>query len=307
MGIVKLFLRHFSVWRTAWQIETVHAVPTPRGKAVEFLPAVLEIQDAPPSPIGRSILWTIVVLFLTVVGWSGLGWIDIVAIAPGKIIPSGHSKTIQPFETGVVAAIYVQDGQVVKKGQILIELDATQNRADRDRSTNEYRAALVDVARLRALIAGQATFLPPPEADQAYGALQQQFLRDQLAEYEARLEASFQLIEQRNAAIDSTRENIRRLEETVPMEAERAAAYKKLFDQQYVSKMDYLQFEQQRIDKAQELAGQKGKLRQDRAALAEAEKNHRALVSEFQQSNQAELAVTETKANSLLQEVRKAG
>ena len=41
------------------------------------------------------------------------------------------------------------------------------------------------------------------------------------------------------------------------MEAERSAAYKKLLDQQYVSKMDYLQFEQQRIDKAQELAGQK--------------------------------------------------
>ena len=308
MGIVNFFLRHFSVWRDAWHMEKAHAVvPAPRGKAVEFLPAVLEIQDAPPSPIGRTILWTIVVLFLTAVGWSGLGWIDIVAVAPGKIIPSGHSKTIQPFEAGVVAAIYVQDGQVVKEGQVLIELDATQNRADRDRSTNEYQAALVDTARLRALINGQTGFASLQEADPAYVALQQQLLHDQLAEYKARLEASFQLIEQRNAAIDSTRENIRRLEATVPMEAERAAAYKKLLDQQYVSKMDYLQFEQQRIDKAQELAGQKGKLRQDLAALTEAEKNYRALVSEFQQSKQAELAVAETKAISLSHDVRKAG
>jgi membrane fusion protein, hemolysin D len=71
--------------------------------------------------------------------------------------------------------------------------------------------------------------------------------------------------------------------------------------------MDYLQFEQQRIDKAQELAGQRNKLRQDQAALAEAEKNYRALVSEFQQSKQTELALVETKAISLSQEVRKAG
>lgn len=308
MSIVNYFSRHLTVWRDSWRMEKARpCAAVPNGKAVEFLPAVLEIQDAPPSPIGRAILWTIVVVFLTAVAWSGLSWIDIVAVAPGKIIPSGHSKTIQPFETGVIAAIHVQDGQVVKQGEILIELDATQNRADRDRSTNEYRAALVDAARLRALIAGQLSFVSPQDADPAYVGLQQQFLHDQLAEYQARVEASNQLIEQRKAAIDSTRENIRRLEATVPMEAERSAAYKKLLDQQYVSKMDYLQFEQQRIDKAQELAGQKGKLRQDQAALAEAEKNYRALVSEFQQSKQGELSLTETKATSLLQEVRKAG
>jgi hemolysin D len=137
--------------------------------------------------------------------------------------------------------------------------------------------------------------------------LQQQLLKDQLAEFSARLEAAQQLIEQRKAAIGSTRENIRRLERTVPMEAERSAAYKGLLEKQYVSKLDYLQFEQQRIDKTQELAGQKSKLRQDQAALTEAEKNYHALVSEFQQSKQAELSTTETKAASLLEEVRKAG
>lgn len=307
MTLVRAFSRNVAAWRAAWQIEQAES-PTvmPRRKAIEFLPAVLEIQDAPPSPIGRAILWTIMLAFAAAVAWSGLSWIDIVAVAPGKIIPSGHSKTIQPFETSVVAAIHVQDGQVVRRGEVLIELDATQNRADRDRSMNEYRAALVDAARLRALIAGRATFDPPESGDLRYVALQQQLLRDQLAEFSARMEAAQQLIEQRKAAIASTRENIRRLERTVPIEAERSAAYKKLLEQQYVSKMDFLQFEQQRIDKAQELAGQKSKLRQDQAALAEAEKNYGALVSEFHQSKQTELSIMETKAGSLLEEVRKA-
>ncbi|MDR4472270.1 MAG: HlyD family efflux transporter periplasmic adaptor subunit [Nitrospira sp.] len=66
-------------------------------------------------------------------------------------------------------------------------------------------------------------------------------------------------------------------------------------------------FEQQRIDKAQEWAGQRSKLRQDQAALAEAEQNYQALISEFQQSKQAELSAVEMKAASLIQEVRKAG
>ena len=308
MTFIRILSRYTAVWRMAWQVEQAKPLAAvARGKAVEFLPAVLEIQDAPPSPIGRAVLWMIMLVCSAAVAWSWLSWIDIVAVAPGKIIPSGHSKTIQPFETGVIAAIHVQDGQIVKQGEVLIELDATQNRADRDRSMNEYRAALVDAARLRALVAGQPAFDPPAEADPQYVLLQRQLLRDQLDEFSARMEAAQHLIDQRKAAIGSTRENIRRLETTVPMEAERSAAYKKLLDQQYVSKMDYLQFEQQRIDKAQELAGQKSKLRQDQGALAEAEKNYRALISEFQQSKQAELSLTETKAVSLLEEVRKAG
>lgn len=303
--------RHLAVWCAAWQAEASRpAGAVPSGQAVEFLPAVLEIQETPPSPIGRAILWTILAVVTTAVLWACLGWIDIVATAPGKIIPSGHSKVIQPvlqqFESGLVRAIHVQDGQVVKPGDVLIELDPTQTRADRDRVLNEYRAAMVEAARLRALIAGQATFEAPPDGDPQYVLLQQQLLRDQVAEYRARVEAARQLLAQRQAALAQTQENIRRLEATVPIEAERAAAYQHLLAQQFVSKLDYLQFEAQRIDKAQELAGQRQKLIQDRAALAEAEKSYRAFVAEWQQTRQAELSATETKAKSLAQEVVKA-
>ena len=268
---------------------------------------MLEIQQAPPSPIGRAILWTIMAVFASAVLWATFGWIDIVATAQGKIIPSGYSKVIQPYETGVITAIYVQDGQVVKKGDTLIDLDPTQNRADHDRASNEYRAAKVEAARLRALIAGQAAFEIPAEADLQYALLQQQLLRDQLAEYQAKLAATEHLIDQRKAAMDQTKENILRLEATVPMEAERADAYKRLLEHDAVTKMDFLQAEGQRIDKTQELAGQRKKLRQDQSALAEAEKNYRAMASEFQQAKQTELSATETKAASLIQDVTKAG
>jgi hemolysin D len=312
MSIRQTVARHLAVWRMAWQAEAGREMRTvPSGPAVEFLAAVLEIQDRPPSPIGRTILWTILAVFTTGILWATFGWIDIVATAQGKIIPSGHSKIIQPviqqFESGIVRAIHVQDGQVVKKGDVLIELDPTQNRADRDRAMNEYQAAKVEAARLRALIAGTPMLDAPADGDPRYVMLQQQLLRDQLAEYQARVEAAQHLIDQRKAALDGTKENIRRLEATVPMQTERAEAFRKLLDSQYVSKMDFLQVEEQRIDKAQELAGQRKKVIQDQAALAEAEKNYRALVSEFQQSKQTELSTAETKAASLAQEVVKAG
>ena len=153
-----------------------------------------------------------------------------------------------------------------------------------------YRAAKVDAARLRALIAGRRTFEEPADGDLRYIVLQQQLLRDQLTEYQARVSAAQDLIGQRKAALEQTKENVRRLESTVPMEEERADTFKRLFEQDAASKLDFLQAEQQRIDKTQELAGQRKKLIQDAAALSEAENNYRITVTEYQQTKQAELS-----------------
>src|SRR5262249_51904435 len=103
-----------------------------RSEELAFLPAALEIVETPPSPIGRAIAASIMLLFGAALVWAWWGTIDIVASATGKIVPSGRIKVIQPFETGVVRSIRVQDGQTVRAGDVLIELDSTVNAAERD-------------------------------------------------------------------------------------------------------------------------------------------------------------------------------
>ena len=95
-----------------------------------FLPAALEIVETPVTPYADAIIATIIALFCIALAWASFGKIDIVATASGKIIPSGRTKVVQPFETGVVRAIHVRDGQVVKAGDVLIELDPTINEAE---------------------------------------------------------------------------------------------------------------------------------------------------------------------------------
>src|SRR5215468_4759297 len=116
--------------------------PSERRKKEElaFLPAALEIVETPASPIGRAIAILIATLFCVALGWAYFGKIDIIASAPGKIIPSGRTKVIQPFETGVIRAIRVRDGQNVKAGDVLIELDPTINAAERG-AQRGYRSA----------------------------------------------------------------------------------------------------------------------------------------------------------------------
>jgi hemolysin D len=149
-----------------------------RDEELAFLPAALEIVETPPSPIGRTIGVTIILLFCAALVWAWWGTIDIVASATGKIVPSGRTKVIQPFETGVVRSIRVQDGQVVKAGDVLIELDPTVNAAERDHLRNDLLAEQLNIARLRAALTGGddplADFTPPADADPSLISTQRQ-------------------------------------------------------------------------------------------------------------------------------------
>jgi hemolysin D len=111
-----------------------------------FLPAALEIVETPPSPIGRAIGVTIIALFCVALIWATFGHVDIVASASGKVVPSGRVKLIQPFETGVVSAIHVRDGQSVKAGEVVIELDPSITEAERAQKEAERDtiAAVID-------------------------------------------------------------------------------------------------------------------------------------------------------------------
>src|SRR5262249_58820330 len=113
-----------------------------------------EIVETPPSPIGRSLGAAIILLFGAALIWAWWGTIDIVASAPGKIVPSGRTKVVQPFETGVVRSIRVQDGQAVKGGDLLTHPDPTVNAAERDRLRDDLLAEQLNTARLRAALAG---------------------------------------------------------------------------------------------------------------------------------------------------------
>lgn len=216
-------MRHVEAWRSAREEEKRQPpVDLPRGREIEFLPAAVEVQEAPASPLGRAVARTIMWLFGLALLWALIGKIDIVAIAQGKIVPNDRSKVIQPLESGVVKAIHVRDGQRVRRGEPLIELDTTAG-ADRSRLENEHLAAQVEVARLRALLLGKSHFEAPAGANPAFVQIQRNQLRDQLSELQA-LTA-------------------------------RAEAFRKLLDKQMVSRMQYLEAEQARAAKAQEHAG----------------------------------------------------
>ena len=281
-----------------------------REPELAFLPAALEVVETPPSPIGRAIGATIIAVFCLALAWACLGSVDIIATAPGKIIPSGRSKVVQPFEAGVVGAIRVHDGSSVKKGDPLIELDPTMDAAERDHLKSDLIAAQLDVARLRAALGGApdplADFHPPPGASPAQIDTQRQFLATQIAEQRAKLAGLDRQRAQKEAERDTSGATIAKIEALVPLLAQQADIRKTLFRDETGSKILYLQTLQQLVEQQQELLVQKSRYREADAALAAIAEARTAAAAEYRRNLLDDLAKAEPKAAGLAEDLVKA-
>jgi hemolysin D len=282
--------------------------PERRREELAFLPAALEIVETPPSPTGRAIAATIILLFCAALAWSWWGTIDIVASATGRIVPSGRTKVIQPFETGVVRSIRVQDGQAVKAGDVLIELDPTVNAADRDRLRSDLLAERLNIARLRAALAGgdDPAFTPPADADPTLIATQRQLLLDQLTEHRAKLAALDRQQAQKEAEQATTAATISKLETLIPVIQPRVDIRKTLMDKDLGSKLVYFETLQLLVEQQKELGVQKSHLRAAEAAVAAIRETRGQAEAEYRRALSDELAKAEQKALGLTQELIKA-
>jgi len=294
--------------------ETIVVYPSARERKerdeLAFLPAALEIIESPPSPIGRAIALLIMLFFCLALAWASLGSVDIVASAPGKIIPSGRTKVVQPFETGVVRAIHVRDGQMVQAGDALIELDPTMTEAERAHLRSDLIAEKLSIARLRAAAADGADplsdFNPPADASQDIIATQRQLLIDQTAEHRAKLAALEDQKRQKEAERASIAATIEKIEAVLPVVQERTDIRKVLFDHQTGSKVNYLEALQVLIENRKELDVQKSRLREADAALAAATQARVQAEGEFRRTLFSDLAEAERKAAGLAHDLDKA-
>lgn len=286
------------------------ALPVGRKTREElaFLPAALEIVETPPSPTARLTAGLLAALFCAAVAWAGLGKVDIVASAPGKIVPGDRVKLIQPLEIGVVRAIHVRDGQSVKAGEILIELDPTSNQAELQHLKNDLLASQLDISRTRTALDGVTNALEgvPEDTPPALIQMHLEFLRSQDSEQRAKLSELDRQRVQKEAETKTIEAGIAKIDALLPVLQERVGVRKYLADREYGSKLQYLQELQELVGMQQDILVQRSKLQEANAAVAALDETRAKLVSEYRHRLYDDLAKATQKAGSLKDEVAKA-
>src|SRR3990172_4379082 len=284
-----------------------------KNEAMEFLPAVLEIQATPPLPISRYILWAIILFFIFTVVWASIGEVDIVGVAQVKIIPSGKIKIIQPLETGVVRSILVKEGERVEAGQPLIELDTTLAGADHLSIKEQQLVFKLDRVRqltiLNTLNKDQTSidhFNGLSEATPEQIRLQKERARSSLNEYQAKIGALKDEQRQRQAERNAVDQRIQQLDATLPLITERAKSLEEMAKKNMLPRVQWLELEQERIEQVKERDVQKNNLDSLGAAIANINQRLAAQKAEFESQVLTELADAENRIAAFEQEKVKA-
>lgn len=267
--IINLLARYKTVFRAAWTHRTELAGPGRMADELAFLPAALSLQDTPVHPAPRRLAFAIVALFVMALLWSYFGQVDVVAVAPGRIIVSDRTKVIQPLEASVVKAVLVKDGDRVTAGQVLVELDPTVATADKANVQEQLSSAISEEQRTaalqKALGSGQVPRIDNPKADASTLAQLQSEWNDIVAKL-LKLDAE---ATRRQAELATVNQTIAKLEATVPLAQTREADYKKLVDQGYVSGHATQDKTRERIELERDLATQRARLVEAQSAIKE--------------------------------------
>jgi hemolysin D len=271
---------------------------------LQFLPAALEIQHSPPHPLARWLGIAIALFFSLAFVLACVGKVDVVAVAEGKIIPSARVKQIQPLEKGVVKTIFVHEGQLVKAGDPLIELDRTSSAAASERIANELQKAEELLVREQAFLALLEN-RNPTEPFVVEG-IQENLLEQQWQQYRAQSAALSSQRDNRLAEKQANHEMMQKLQATLPIARKRAADLKKLAEKKLVADNQYLEQEELYINQQQDLAAATARNSQLAAAIAESEQQIAALTAQFRAQTLSKIVEAERQRNSLGEQLKQA-
>lgn len=277
------------------------------------------------------IAYVLMALFLIALAWAILGKIDIVAVAPGRVIVSDRTKVIQPLERSVVQRILVKDGDHVQAGQPLVELDPTTAQADKASLVETRKAAQSEWLRaqiLQKMLSKQELSTHTHQAVDAKKAINQELHQDTPADWTpadkadtqaqiAQLAAEWSDItarlaklsaehQRRQAEMATVRAMIGKLEATLPIARQREQDFQALTTQGFMSGHANQDRTRERIELERGLATQQARLQEAQAALREAEQTRSAYLAETRRSLSERQAQADLKRHQTGQELTKA-
>lgn len=271
---------------------------------LDFSPPILRLQDSPPNPLGRKVLWSLLALLFALILWALIGKLDIVAVAEGKLIPETYLKIVQPAEAGIVKDILVREGQNVKAGQVLLRMDALITDADARSIEAEYQRKRLTLRRIEAELSGQPFKRHESDPPQLAEEVASQYHANRMAFEAALAEERSRLVKARQE-ISAAEQVKKKLEETVPHYREQDKAYEKLVKDGFAGSLMASDKRRERVEKEQELQTQSFLIESAKASRQQSEKKLAQIESDYRRALHVERNEIQGQADKLAQELAK--
>lgn len=116
-------------------------------KDYEFMKSLSSaILERAPTRVSRVLrIWVITVILSLV--WASFAEIDEITRGEGKVVPFGQNQIIQNLEGGIVESILINEGQFVKKDQVILKINNSMTTSTSE--TNEIKYMELKAKRTR--------------------------------------------------------------------------------------------------------------------------------------------------------------
>lgn len=271
---------------------------------LDFAPALLRIQDKPPAPLGRTVLKTLLVLLVLLLTWAVFGQLDIVAVAEGKLVPQTYLKIVQPAEQGVVKEILVKEGQAVKKGQVLMRMDAAVSEAEGKALFDGYHRHNLALRRIDAEMGGKPLAREINDPADMYAHVAAQYHANRRA-YESALDEQRSVLDKARQEMAAAQEIKAKLEQVMPHYLKQEKAFDQLSKEGFAGKLMATDKQRERIEKEQDLKSQEFAIKSAQATIVQAQKRIVQITADYQRQLQTERAETSGQFEKIRQEFAK--
>lgn len=285
-------------------LDRVSRVSLPEADPFDFLPALLRIQDKPPHPLGQRVLWVLLVLIALLILWAIFGRLDIVAVAPGKLVPHSYVKVVQPAEAGIVKEILIKEGETVRAGQVLMRMDALISEADAMSLEADARRKHLSLRRIDAELGGIPFHIDAADPPTLAKEIEAQYRANRSAFEAALAEERSRLIKAKREF--SAAEQVKsRLQETLPHYRKQDQAFERLAKEGFAGPLMASDKRRELIEKEQELKTQEFVIESARASILQSEKKLAQIESDNRRQLHAERSDLQGQADKLEQELAK--
>ncbi len=249
----------------------------------------------------RIFVWSVFGVFVVALLWAAFAKVDEVSRGEGKVIPSGQNQHLQSLDGGVVSEILVREGEVVKKGQLLLKVDNTRFVSSLRENQAQYLSLLAKAARLRAIAEEKPLEMPPEVQKQAPEiALQELNLYNS---YRMELDASLSIAKQqqmqRSQELQEVKARYEQASQSYNLTAKELAVTRPLKDVGAVSDVDLMRLERDVARYRGERDQASAQMPKIRSAIDEASRKTQEVELMFRNKASADLSETMSKINSL--------
>lgn len=279
-------------------------LPLPEADPLDFSAPLLRLQNKPANPLGQRVLWVLLAFLVALLLWAIFGQLDIVAVAEGKLIPQSYVKIVQPAEAGIVKQILVKEGENVRVGQILMQMDTLIADADTKSLVADAARKRLSIRRIDAELTSQPVKIESGDPPDLAREIEAQYHANRAALSAALAEERARLVKAQQELAAATQVK-QKLEATIPHYRAQDKAFEKLAKDGFVGSIMASDKKRERIEKEEELETQTHLIASAKASIAQSQKRLAQIEADARQKLYTEKNDLTGQLDKLTQEVAK--